>query len=146
MKYNINIIISVDVVKALSDKTLHNSIYLMDDSPCASYGKGTANLVTRCLPGQTIKWTSYPVDLQTPVAISRIDFLPVAGVVLPPPGYPPQTGTGLQPVNPDLFEWTGIVPYYLVPGIPYYYRLQLEMGEGKNGTMHINTAAIMTTA
>lgn len=141
MQYNINIVVAVDVIKALSEKKLDNSIYLLDDSIWGSEGKGTGRLITRCVPGQRIKWMSYPVDLQTPLSVSRVDFIPVYGYV--PGGYLPQTGTGIQAVNPDYFEWTGVVPDYLIPGTPYYYRLQVEMGEGKNSTMHISTAAIM---
>lgn len=144
MQYNINIVIAVDVIKALSDKKLDNSIYLMDDSVWGSYGKGTPDLVTRCVPGQTIKWACYPVDLQTPLAISRVEFIPAAGTYVP--GYPAPAGTGLPGVNPDYFEWSGVVPYYLVPNQKYYYRLQLQMGEGKNSIMHVNTAAIMVKA
>ncbi|SFW85825.1 hypothetical protein [Chitinophaga sancti] len=144
MQYNTNIIVSVDVIKALSDKNLNSSIYLMDDSVWGSYGKGGPDLVTLCVPGQTIKWTCYAVDLQTPLAISRIDFIPAFGYL--PGGYQPATGTGLQLTNPDYFEWSGVVPYYLIPNQKYFYRLQLEMGEGKNSTMHISTAAIMIKA
>lgn len=144
MQYNINIIISVDVINALADKNLNNSIYLMDDSVWGSYGKGSPNLVTLCTPGQMIKWTCYAIDLQTPLAISRVDFLPTSCYL--PGDNQPATGTGLQPVNPDYFEWSGVVPDYLIPNQKYFYRLQLEMGEGKNSIMHISTAAIMRNA
>jgi hypothetical protein len=129
MRYNVNIVVTVDVIRALSEKTLANSIYLMDDSSLYSTGKGTPGLITRCVAGQVIKWTCYALDLQTPLSINSIAFLPLPAV--PPAG------------NPDLLEWSGTVPGYLVPGLPYYYRLELKMGEGVNSTMHIDTAAIM---
>lgn len=143
MPYNINIIVAVDVIKALSEKKLDNSIYLMDDSTFLSHGKGTAHLVTNCMPGQLIKWTCYAIDLQTPLAISQIAFLPLTAATLQQPDQLQATTTGLRYNNPDLSEWTGIVPGYLVPNQPYHYRLQLEMGEGKNSTMCVNTASIM---
>jgi hypothetical protein len=70
-----NINIAVDVVAALSNKSLKGNIFLMDDGSFESENQGTDHLTTLCIPGQLIRWTVYAVDLQTPVAIKNITFL-----------------------------------------------------------------------
>ena len=75
MIHTININIAVDVVAALSDKSLEGHIYVMDDSTLESENQGTENLITSCIPGQLIRWKATAIDLQTPLSIKKITFL-----------------------------------------------------------------------
>ncbi len=75
MIYTTNINIAVDVVAALSDKSLKGNVFLMDNGSFESTNQGTDHLTTLCIPGQLIRWTVYAIDLQTPVAIKNITFL-----------------------------------------------------------------------
>lgn len=126
----INVNIAVDVLRALSEKSLCHSIYIMDDSPWGSIGKGTAELCTLCMPGETIHWKAYAIDLQTPVAIKDITFRP-------------DEENCEEDVNPDLKTWTGIVPD-LMPGRKYHYRLKLQMGNGKDSCMYIDGSSLLS--
>lgn len=144
MQNKININIAVDVAKALSEKTLHNNVYLMDNSFYGSKNQGTEQLCTFCLPGQTIRWVVYAIDLQTPVAIKDITFIPSNSqrnlaqndenfdaneVVLPEN-------------NLDLKIWTGVLPY-MIQEHKYRYRLTLQMGNGKNSIMSLNSPSLL---
>lgn len=129
----ININIAVDVVAALSDQSLENHVFLMDNSVYPSTGQGTGALATACQAGQVIQWLGYAIDLQTPISIKNIRFLSAQG-----------GADGAAPDgNPDLNAWTGIVPWYMVQGLPYLYRLELQMGEGKENVLSMDTAALI---
>lgn len=172
MQNQININIAVDVVRALSEKSLCNSIYVMDDSPFGSPGKGTGELSTRCMPGQTIHWVIYAIDLQTPVAIKSISFLlpdelsdtspareahlygkladeqltltePCATEPLDKEPSEVQSPDCASVENLELKTWTGIVPG-LMPGRKYYYRLELQMGNGKDSRIYIDSLSLQT--
>lgn len=73
---NIQINVAVDTVAALSEGTLAGNMCLMDDSIHDSENQGSTELVTHCMPGQLITWIIYPVDLQTPVSLEQLEFLP----------------------------------------------------------------------
>jgi hypothetical protein len=143
MQTKININIAVDVAKALSDKTLLKNIYMMDNSIYGSKGLGTEHLCTLCVPGQTIHWVVYAIDLQTPVAIKDITFFSSTGqapVPLQPCGNANKT---IMPEdNPDLKIWTGILPY-MEQGHKYHYRLTLQMGNGVNSIISIDGPALL---
>lgn len=145
MQNQININIAVDVIRALSEKSLCNSIYVMDNSPFDSPGKGTRKLSTRCLPGQTIHWVVYAIDLQTPVAIRRISFR--APDALPDAASADGKHVNQEPAgresteNPDLKTWTGIVPS-LIPGMIYYYQIELQMGNGQHSQLCIDSLSL----
>lgn len=137
MKPKVNIVAVVDVIGALSDQTLHNgNLTLVDDSSCESTGQGTPDLCTKVSPGQVVQWTAVAVDVQTPVEIRNISFLP-ADQAPPPPGA--DGGAG----NLDLNAWTGVVPAWLAPGVPYRYRLELQMHEGPNSVIQVDSPALM---
>ncbi|MFC7387361.1 hypothetical protein [Sphaerisporangium rhizosphaerae] len=156
MKEKVSIVVMVDAVGALSDRTLHNgNISLVDDSSAGSRHQGTPDLVTAVVPGQVVQWTSIHVDVQTPVEIQAIEFLPGAAVPLSEdPGVPPYpveppavpaidaTGSDGQE-NHDLLVWEGIVPYTMAPGVPYRYRLSLKLHEGPNSVLHIDSPALL---
>ncbi|MFB4304280.1 hypothetical protein [Actinomadura sp. NTSP31] len=141
MKEKVNIIALVDVVGALSDRTLHDgNLSLMDDGSLDSAGQGTPDLCTVVAPGQVVQWTAVAVDVQTPVEIRSITFLEAGG----PPGAAgaPPDGDG-ERENLDLKVWSGIVPAYLIPGARYRYRLELQMHEGPNSVLNVDSPALM---
>jgi hypothetical protein len=74
MAGKINIVLAVDVIAALSNRSLEGSLYMMDDGPLPGEHQGTSHLTTCCWPGWEITWTAHQVDLQTPVAIKSIRF------------------------------------------------------------------------
>ncbi|MFK4070781.1 hypothetical protein [Streptomyces sp. NPDC029674] len=101
MKSQVNIIAVVDVIGALSIKSLYDgNLCMVDDSAFDSTHQGTPNLVTVVKPGQVVSWTALAVDLQTPVEIKSISFAPVEGRQGQPgqqgqqglPGYQGQSG------------------------------------------------------
>ena len=144
MQNKININIAVDVAKALSEKTLLNNVYMMDNSGYGNKNQGTDQLCTCCLPGQTIRWVVCAIDLQTPVAIKDITFISsdsqLKSAQVEENG---DSNTGiLQEDNPDLKIWTGIVPY-MVQGHTYRYRLTLQMGNGNNSVMSLDSLALL---
>lgn len=164
MKDRISIVVMVDAVGALSDRTLHNgNLSLVDDSSAGSKHQGTPDLVTAVVPGQVVQWTPIHVDVQTPVEIQAIEFLSGAAVpspadqAVPPapvepssgpaPGAVPWTGADATDSNGhdnhDLLVWEGVVPYDMTPGVPYRYRLSLKLHEGPNSVLHIDSPALL---
>lgn len=135
----INIVIAVDVIRALSDKTLEDNIYIMDNSPFvghkASTGQGSDYLTTSCMPGQVIQWIVHAIDLQTPISISNIIFIDDNKEDEHP-------NTEEHNNRPDLNVWTGIVPMTMIPNQNYHYRLKLQMGDGENSIYYIDTPAL----
>lgn len=166
MKPQVNIIAVVDVMGALSGSTLlDGNLCMMDDGGHNSAHQGTADLCTVVKPGQVVSWSALAVDLQTPVEIKNISFVPEDDEPAdqqtghqqtghqrtghqqtghPQTGHP-QAGqqTGDEGDKLDLDVWTGIVPSWLTPGVAYRYRLELQMYEGDNSVMHIDTPALM---
>ncbi|MGW5863280.1 hypothetical protein ACWFRJ_14050 [Streptomyces sp. NPDC055239] len=185
MKPQVNIIAVVDVIGALSGSTLLNgNLCMMDDGGHNSAHQGTPDLCTVVRPGQVVSWTALAVDLQTPVEIKNISFVPADqsngrsqasgqgqsqsasqmqgqpyGQTQSQPqsqqpygqsqGQPHGQAQGAQGGNHaegdklDLDVWTGVVPNWLTPGVAYQYRLELQMYEGGNSVMHVDTPALM---
>ncbi|ROO88321.1 hypothetical protein EDD29_5985 [Actinocorallia herbida] len=128
MKPKVSIVLLVDAVGALSDRTLHQgNLALVDDSPYGSRNGGTPELVTAVLPGQVVQWTAIHVDVQTPVEIEQIAFLgpgegaePVTGaatpVTRPDPGYAavPAYASGVLLAEPE----APASPYTAAPPSP----------------------------
>lgn len=107
MKPKVSIVVMVDAVGALSDRTLHDgNLSLVDDGGIGSRHQGTPDLVTAVLPGQVVHWTPIHIDVQTPVEILNIEFLG-AGEAAPSghaerpapaqPGYAPVPGYAAEP-------------------------------------------------
>lgn len=165
MKSHVNIVVLVDAVGALSERTLHNgNLSLVDDGPFESPGQGTVELCTVVVPGQVVRWTAIAVDVQTTAEISAIGFLPPGDAPEraaapgssggPPAGVPANAGhadgtapDGASPdgaaENLDLKVWEGIVPAHLVPGVPYRYRLEVQMHDGRDSVLSIDSPALM---
>lgn len=146
MKPQVNINVVVDVMGALSDQTLVGNLCLADDGAFHSTGQGTPELCTIVVPGQVVKWTALAVDVQTPVEIKRISFLDADGRVVDDPRS--DTAKAAAPDEPDadrldLNDWTGVVPVFMPNGTPQRYRLELQMGGGEHGFMHVDSPALM---
>ncbi|MCP2727314.1 hypothetical protein [Limnofasciculus baicalensis] len=140
MESKISIFSVLDVIESLSGGTLLNgNLCMMDNSPWGSLNQGTPNLCTLCYPGQTINWTILAIDLQTPVAIRKISFLNQDGSSIDPI---PTDPTELESDKLHLNVWSGIVPWYMIPGVEYRYRLELQMYEGKNCLMYVDTPSL----
>lgn len=152
MEPQVNIVIVVDVIRALSEGTLRDgNLCLVDDGGDASTGQGTPELCTACRPGQVVRWTALPVDVQTPVEIRSITFLdPVSGNGAGTGGNGAGTGGAGADLaasgNPTLAVWAGVVPPYLTPGQPYRYRLDLQMYEGATSVLSIDSPALRVPA
>lgn len=146
MESKVNIIVLVDAVGALSDQTLHNgNLSLMDDGAFNSLGQGTTDLCTVVQPGQIIQWTPIGIDVQAPVEIRNITFLGPGGLVPERPYEPAAEAAGPPdlPENLDLLVWSGIVPPYLTPGVPYRYRLDVQLHEGPHSLLHVDSPALI---
>jgi len=154
MQSQTNIIILVDVIGALSDQTLLNgNLAMMDNSIYQSTGQGTPNLCTVCRPGQILQWVLHPVDVQTPVGIKSITFGgsgPDLGTDVTEPTDTPLPDGGSSPdgvalpdsVTQSLEVWSGVVPPYMIPGMEYPYRLELQMYEGPYSVMLIDSCSL----
>ncbi|BDD03233.1 hypothetical protein [Aureibacter tunicatorum] len=130
----INIVIFVDVISALSEGSLHGSIFLMDDSEFQSQHEGSSELMTHCATGQLVKWKIYAIDVQTPVEIKSISF---GGV---PIGNVPQEESAQ---NGDSKVWSGYVPTWMEENKSYSYQLEVQMGKGECSDMLIDTASLV---
>ncbi|WP_175412050.1 hypothetical protein [Streptomyces sp. TRM64462] len=140
MKPQVNIVVMVDVIGALSSGTLQDgNLSLVDDGPFDSTGQGTPELCTVVAPGQVVQWTALAVDLQTPVEIKNIRFLgPEDEAVPAPDGNYTEEGEKL-----DLDVWNGIVPPHMPRGVPHRYRLEVQMYEGEHSVLHVDSPALM---
>lgn len=173
MKQKVSIVVMVDAVGALSDRTLNEgNLSLVDDGGLGSRHQGTTDLVTAVVPGQVVQWTAIHVDVQTPVEIQNIEFLSAAPAPAAPPHVPAETvadpGYAAQPVygtpapaasahpgtaptaiasngfeNHDLLVWEGIVPATMAPGVPYHYRLSIKMHEGPESVLYVDSPALL---
>lgn len=114
----LNIQIFVDVVQLLLDEDASRAVFMFDDSAAYGEGQGTSGLRSPIWPGQLVRWSLNPIDVQTPIWIARIEFgdEPIAA---PAPCPPPVWAR----------SWSGFVPAWsLAPGREYSYRLVLSTG------------------
>lgn len=140
MKPQVNIVVVVDVVGALSDGTLLNgNLCMMDNGTCESTGQGTPDLCTVCQPGQIVQWVCYALDLQTPVDIKNITFLG-SGRDNGQPNQGDANSSDSEKLPLDV--WSGVVPPSMVPGMAHNYRLELQMYEGEASVLHIDSCAL----
>jgi hypothetical protein len=140
MRHQVNIAVVVNVISALSVRSLGGgNLCMMDDGGLGSTGQGGVALHTVCRPGQLVTWEVVALDVQTPVEIHAITFLdpdgrPVADLAEPVPGFDRSTGS---PV------WSGVLPIGLAPGAVYPYRFEIRMGDGEFSLLHVDTAALV---
>ncbi|MFI6300019.1 hypothetical protein ACIBEJ_51090 [Nonomuraea sp. NPDC050790] len=134
-KSHVNIMALVDVIGALSDRSLLNgNLCMIDNGGLHSTKQGTPELCTNVQAGQVVQWTVLAVDLQTPVDIKNITFVGQPAV----PG-----GDGDDSEKLDLDVWSGVVPQHMVPGVPYRYRIEFQMYEGPHSLLHVDSPALM---
>lgn len=133
----INIITFVDVLGALSKRTLDGFIYMVDSS-WTSEGQGTARLKTACYPGQRITWKAYAIDVQTPIEIKKISFYHADDEATSLSKYEMGIWEKAQPTMgeaPRWYYWTAVVPSLLDSG-EYAYKFKVQMGKGSKSVMH----------
>lgn len=140
----LNIVLFVDVQKAVASNSLEGAVYIMDTS-FQSEREGTANLQTVCKQGQVLNWIIYPLDSEQrpdgswpPSArIDNIVFLKEQdGDVSAAPvcnhlkiyGGPDRIRSSNTPVYD---YWAGDVAPDLSEGV-YGYRLILELEREKS--------------
>ncbi|MBP2314385.1 hypothetical protein [Azospirillum soli] len=120
----LNIQIFVDVIALLVDSPVEAAVFLYDDSPVTSAGRGTPQLRSPVYPGQLVRWSLAPIDVQTPVWLDSLTFGP----------HPADLSDGVQIPDPPRQDpiwarrWEGYVPWGLLPGADYPYRLTLGFG------------------
>ena len=146
MKSQVNIVALVDVIGALSEQTLlDGNLCMVDDSVYESTGQGTPELCTLVQPGQCVEWSALAVDVQTPLVIKSITFLSADGTSVPalPPAATDGDDAESAQENPDALVWSGTVPFTMAPGVPYRYRLELQMDQGPQSVLSIDAPALM---
>ena len=142
MESKITIFSVVDVIEALSGGTLGGgNLCMMDNSPLESLNQGTTQLCTKCYPGQEIYWHILALDVQTPVAIRNITFISTHGHE--EQTLPVENVEGAQSDTLHLKVWSGIVPYSMLPNVPYRYRFEMQAYEGINSIMSVDTPSLM---
>lgn len=138
----INIVMAVDVIAALSNRSLDDNLHMMDDGPLPGKHQGTSHLVTYCWPGWEINWTIRQVDLQTPVAIRSIRFKALDPCSLPrTEGETREGWTASGDLEAKV--WSGIVPVHLIPGVHYRYEVLVEMARGTNSIQSVETPSLV---
>jgi len=130
----INIVSAVDVIAALSNRSLEGNLLMMDDGPLPGENQGTPHLTTYCWPGWQINWTILQVDLQTPAEIRSIRFKSPGGDSWA--GW--FAGDAISPV-----VWSGIVPPWLIPGHHYQYEIEIVMARGSNSVLSVQTPSLV---
>lgn len=146
----LNIVVFVDVHKAIAAKSLDGNVYMMDNCP-DSDGRGTPDLQTTCKQGQTLNWIIYPMDMDRRidgswppmVKINNIVFLGDDGKKdadhtvcseLKVYGGPDKIRSKETPVY---YYWAGTVLWDLPSGV-YKYRLILELDSDNPGARYMN--------
>lgn len=151
MEPKVNIVVLVDVIGALSEQTLlGGNLCMVDDSAYESSGQGTHELCTLVHPGQSVEWSALAVDVQTPLVIKSITFLRADGTSAPalPPAAADSAATADDNAedaqqNPDSLVWCGTVPFTMAQGVPYRYRLELQMDQGPQSVLSVDAPALM---
>lgn len=146
-----NIVLFVDVRKALRERSLKNAVYATDNSG-RSIGIGTPCLASFCKQGTVLNWIAYGIDMEC-----RPDgswpCMPIIRNLVFENG---DTGdTSLSPVcdrlgiyggpdkahslyTPSYYYWSGCVRMNLQPGI-YPYNMVFELKDEVTGdTVYMN--------
>src|SRR5262245_25715657 len=146
----------------MSRGPLDKSVFVYDDSPAGSVGKGTRNAISAVRPGQLIRWKTTPLDLQTSVWIGGITFgtqgTAESAMPSPPPVPAPiedtsgaEASEGLEalasveaavamqppPPAPWLLSWEGYAPVGMFPDVLYPYTIHLKFGNATHKTIAI---------
>lgn len=120
----LNIQVFIDVIAVLTGGPVEKSVFIYDDSPSGSSGKGTHKAVSTVYPGQLIQWNLYPLDVQTPVWLGGITFGPHKTE-----GTKTNVSRGvIGDRTPWLHSWSGYAPLYMWPNCGYPYTFHLQFG------------------
>ena len=138
LQYRIDILIFIDVSKALSEKTLKGYTFMMDNSPFRSQGQASFQLQTRCVPQQLLSWKVIGLDVQTPATICDISFFQPDGTPASKPSTPE-----IPDFRPEQNAWTGTVPPYMALNQPYRYKIDFQMGRGDNSILSLESPSII---
>lgn len=131
MSPTLNIRIFVDVIALLLGHPADGAVFLYDDSPYGGSEAGTAKRVSPVWPGQLVRWSVTPLDVQTPVWLADLPF----GENGPPPaGYASA---------PWALQWQGYIPEWLTPGAHYPYRLVLATGALTGRTLSLEGPSLL---
>lgn len=123
MIVQLNIVIVVDVNKALTTNNISNSIYMVDNSLNSS-NKGTSSLSTNVSEGQVINWIIYPMNTSSYSArVNKISFID-EDVCIKLNTYGEKIGNFDS--APTYNYWAGMVNIDLEKR-KYSYKLQLEL-------------------
>ncbi|MGM4954243.1 hypothetical protein BjapCC829_48980 (plasmid) [Bradyrhizobium barranii] len=120
----LNIRVFVDVVDLLLRNTVDSNVFMFDDGSCRREGLGTSKLVSSVWPGQLVRWSLTPLDVQTMAWLTGVSFDGNAPAV---------TGGAL----PWTLHWQGYAPTWIPPGSHHAYRLTLVMGALSGRTVSI---------
>jgi hypothetical protein len=133
----LNIQVFVDVIALMAGSPVEKSVFIYDDSPSGSIGKGTHTTASAVYPGQLIQWNIYPVDVQTPVWIGGITFGPQVAVAA---ATSEEVSTAITSAAVDVSQectgsktpwldtWAGYAPLCMLPDLAYPYSLHLQFG------------------
>jgi len=146
----LNLVIFVDVEKAILMNSLEGNVYMMDNS-LDSNGRGTPNLKTVCKQGQALNWIIYPLNMNRRidgtwppmVKITSIVFLREDGERVADHqvcskfkiyGGPDKIRSKYTSVY---YYWAGTVLHDLPPG-EYKYRLILDLDSNNSNSLEMN--------
>jgi hypothetical protein len=146
----LNVVVTVDVARALSRGSLEDAVWLIDNG-VGSGGIGTGHLHTACRPGQAVNWIVRPVDAARrpdgswppSVRICAIVFLDdeddaADGKVCEDFAIYGMPDKMRVPATPVYQYWAGAVVPDLVPGT-YRYRLILELDQADGSVVRLNS-------
>ncbi|SIS91234.1 hypothetical protein [Insolitispirillum peregrinum] len=138
----LNIQVYVDVVALLVGKPVERSVFLYDDGPFPGSGMGTPALSSPVGPGQWVRWTMTPIDVQTPVWIDSLTF--GCGTV-PAPSVTDLPRSDELPGPTPLWarSWEGMIPPVgLTPDTTYPYRMVIGFGEDDGKLVALDGASL----
>jgi len=151
-----NIQVFVNAIALASGELPEKAVYLVDDSPGGS-GRGSVHLETHVEPGDLVRWTLIPIDLQAPAFIRSVAF---EGMGAPDDGIPsttaaiadvgeagadvPTTGRPL-PIGRSL-RWEGLVPMVAGSSGRFPYTLHVAFTDRHPATIAVAGPSLRVTA
>ncbi|MGY4403785.1 hypothetical protein [Bradyrhizobium sp. USDA 3315] len=120
----LNIRVFVDVIALLLGNAVDGNVFMFDDGVSGGESLGTAKLVSSVWPGQLVRWSLTPLDVQTMAWLTGVSF---DGAALPATGC----------LLPWALQWQGYVPPWSAPGSRHSYRMTLVTGGLSGRTISI---------
>ena len=135
----LNIQIIVDAIALLTHEEPQQTVFLFDDNVHPSKGRGSIQLSSAVYPGQMVRWSVLPMDVQAPVWLKNIRFCGMPGTA-----EQPNVAYAAEKQISSLF-WQGYVPTWLVPGNIYPYEVTLGFGPQSARTVSVNGPELIYT-